>query len=86
MDLQKKMMRETPLIEGTALTTMPLSTFYSFIVTSFLCPRVRSAYSYSLSDESIDIVLSNCVLNLVNQEDRLQMFKELYRVVKVRTV
>ena len=35
-----------------------------------------------IEDESIDIVLSNCVLNLVGEEDRHQLFKELFRVVK----
>lgn len=35
-----------------------------------------------ITDESIDIVLSNCVLNLVSQAERQHMFKELYRVVK----
>ncbi len=36
-----------------------------------------------VADESIDVVLSNCVLNLVGEEERLQMFEELFRVVKV---
>ncbi len=36
-----------------------------------------------VADNSIDIVLSNCVLNLVSEEDRLQMFQELFRVTKV---
>ncbi len=35
-----------------------------------------------IEDNSIDIVLSNCVLNLVGEEDRHQLFKELFRVVK----
>jgi len=33
-------------------------------------------------DESIDIVVSNCVLNLVRPEDKKQLFSELYRVLK----
>ena len=36
-----------------------------------------------VADNSVDIVLSNCVLNLVSEEDRLQMFQELFRVTKV---
>ena len=36
-----------------------------------------------VEDNSIDVVVSNCVLNLVNEEDRQSMFKELFRVVKV---
>ncbi len=35
-----------------------------------------------IADESIDVVLSNCVLNLVRPEDKQQMFEEIYRVVK----
>ncbi len=35
-----------------------------------------------IPDESIDVVLSNCVLNLVRPEDKAQLFSELYRVVK----
>lgn len=33
-------------------------------------------------DESVDCVLSNCVLNLVRPEDRRQMFAEIFRVLK----
>jgi len=32
--------------------------------------------------ESIDVVVSNCVLNLVRQADRQQLFAEIYRVLK----
>lgn len=35
-----------------------------------------------IADESIDVVLSNCVLNLVRPEHKRQMFEEIYRVVK----
>ena len=35
-----------------------------------------------IEDNSIDIVVSNCVLNLVNPNDRLQLFAELFRVLK----
>lgn len=33
--------------------------------------------------ETIDIVLSNCVLNLVRGEDKSQLFREIFRVLKV---
>lgn len=33
-------------------------------------------------DESIDLVVSNCVLNLVRPEDKRQLFSEMYRVLK----
>lgn len=33
-------------------------------------------------DESVDCVVSNCVLNLVRQDDRSQLFGEVFRVLK----
>ncbi len=35
-----------------------------------------------IPDDSIDLVVSNCVLNLVKDEDKRQLFREIYRVVK----
>ncbi len=35
-----------------------------------------------IPDESIDVVVSNCVLNLVRSEDKKQLFAEMYRVLK----
>jgi arsenite methyltransferase len=35
-----------------------------------------------IADDSIDVVLSNCVLNLVKPEDKEQLFQEIFRVVK----
>lgn len=36
-----------------------------------------------IANESVDLVISNCVLNLVRQEDRQQLFSEIFRVLKV---
>lgn len=36
-----------------------------------------------IQSNSIDCVVSNCVLNLVQPQDRSQLFRELFRVVKV---
>lgn len=33
-------------------------------------------------NESIDVVLSNCVLNLVDESDREQLFREVFRVLR----
>ncbi len=33
-------------------------------------------------DEAVDVVISNCVLNLVRPEDRQQLFAEMYRVLR----
>jgi ubiquinone/menaquinone biosynthesis C-methylase UbiE len=35
-----------------------------------------------VADESVDVILSNCVLNLVREEDREQLFREMFRVLK----
>jgi arsenite methyltransferase len=35
-----------------------------------------------IADESIDVIVSNCVLNLVRPEDKTALFKEMYRVLK----
>lgn len=35
-----------------------------------------------VASDSVDIVLSNCVLNLVPAEDKPKLFREIYRVVK----
>ena len=35
-----------------------------------------------IADDSIDVILSNCVLNLVKPEDKEQMFREMFRVLK----
>jgi SAM-dependent methyltransferase len=35
-----------------------------------------------IEDDSVDCVVSNCVLNLVDANDRKQLFAELYRVLK----
>jgi len=36
-----------------------------------------------IPDHSVDVVVSNCVLNLVNERERQQLFAELFRVTKV---
>ena len=35
-----------------------------------------------IADDSVDCVVSNCVLNLVRPQDRHQLFAEIYRVLK----
>ena len=36
-----------------------------------------------IANDSVDCVVSNCVLNLVRQQDRRQLFAEIFRVLKV---
>lgn len=35
-----------------------------------------------VADDSVDVVVSNCVLNLVTNADRQQLFQEIFRVLK----
>ncbi len=35
-----------------------------------------------IADDSVDVVISNCVLNLVRPEDRTALFDEIFRVLK----
>lgn len=35
-----------------------------------------------IADKSVDVVISNCVLNLVRPQDKQQLFQEIYRVLK----
>jgi arsenite methyltransferase len=35
-----------------------------------------------VADESVDVVVSNCVLNLVRDEDKPQLFAEMFRVLR----
>lgn len=40
------------------------------------------ATSPLVESDSVDVILSNCVLNLVHAEDRRQLFREMFRVLK----
>ncbi len=35
-----------------------------------------------VADDSVDVIVSNCVLNLVRSEDKKRLFSEMYRVLK----
>ncbi len=43
----------------------------------------RTSHTHPLiPDDSIDLIVSNCVLNLVRPEDKRELFSEMYRVLK----
>lgn len=44
--------------------------------------KQQRASSPLVVSDSVDLVVSNCVLNLVAQEDRVQMLAEIFRVLK----
>jgi arsenite methyltransferase len=45
------------------------------------CDRLRKVEPL-IADNSVDVVISNCVLNLVRPQDKQQLFAEIYRVLK----
>ncbi len=45
------------------------------------CARLRQEETL-IKDNSIDVVVSNCVLNLVKTEEKKQLFREIHRVLK----
>lgn len=45
------------------------------------CSEIKEKHPL-VADETIDVVLSNCVLNLVRPEDKEQLFDEIFRVVR----
>lgn len=45
------------------------------------CDRLRQEERL-IKDNSVDVVVSNCVLNLIKTEDKKQLFQEIYRVLK----
>ena len=45
------------------------------------CDRLRKQDTL-IADASVDVVISNCVLNLVRPQDKQQLFQEIYRVLK----
>ena len=45
------------------------------------CDRLRQQEPL-IADNSVDVVISNCVLNLVRPEDKQQLFGEIFRVLK----
>ncbi|MCA1600131.1 MAG: methyltransferase domain-containing protein [Acidobacteria bacterium] len=63
------------LAENPVRSTADLASFDAY------CARVKEECPL-VPDESIDVVLSNCVLNLVRPEDKEQLFNEMFRVVR----
>ncbi|AFZ37129.1 Methyltransferase type 11 [Stanieria cyanosphaera PCC 7437] len=45
------------------------------------CDRLRQSETL-IPDSSVDVVISNCVLNLVRPQDKQQLFAEIFRVLK----
>ena len=65
----------------TALIDHPISTATSFLAATELASELRLTHPL-VATESVDVVVSNCVLNLVEQHDKHQLFYEIFRVLR----
>jgi len=63
------------------LTQHPVSSSAAWLAGRHLEEQLRTRQPLVESD-SVDCVVSNCVLNLVRQQDRQQLFSEIFRVLK----
>ena len=66
---------------GAELSRHPITDPAGYLTLRNLEDRLRCDHPL-VADESVDCVISNCVLNLVRQEDRQQLFHEIYRVLR----
>jgi ubiquinone/menaquinone biosynthesis C-methylase UbiE len=60
----------------------PVATMDDMAEFENLCAR-WAAEDPVVPDASVDLILSNCVLNLVRRDDRSRLFEEMYRILKV---
>src|SRR6266508_5590956 len=63
------------------LKRSPITDAASFLAADELAEELRVKYPLVASD-SIDVVVSNCVLNLVEPKSKPQLFDEIFRVLK----
>jgi len=63
------------------LKRSPITDAASFLAADQLAEEMRVKHPLIASD-SIDVVVSNCVLNLVESKSKRQLFEEIFRVLK----
>src|SRR6266700_627744 len=63
------------------LKRSPITNAASFLAADELAEELRVKHPLVVSD-SIDVVVSNCVLNLVEPKSKRQLFDEIFRVLK----
>jgi SAM-dependent methyltransferase len=66
---------------GRELAHHPVSDPSGWLALRNIEERLRRDHPM-IADDSVDCVVSNCVLNLVRQQDRRQLFAEIFRVLK----
>lgn len=64
------------------LKRRPISDAASFLAADELAQELR-VKSPLIADDSVDVVVSNCVLNLVEANAKRQLFDEIFRVLKI---
>jgi len=63
------------------LKTNPITDAASYLAADELAAELRVKHPLIASD-SVDVVVSNCVLNLVEPKSKRQLFQEIFRVLK----
>ena len=63
------------------LTKNPISSANTFLRAQELAADLRIKHPL-VATESVDVVVSNCVLNLVEPQDKRQLFQEIFRVLR----
>ena len=63
------------------LVSRPVRDYHGWLELRAIEDRLRREQPM-ISDESVDCVVSNCVMNLVRPQDRAQLFREVFRVLK----
>jgi len=64
-----------------ALIRRPITSAASFLAANELATELRLTHPL-VETESVDVVVSNCVLNLVEPQDKRQLFQEIFRVLR----
>jgi len=65
----------------SVLQNQPVSSVDGWLELQRLADQMRRDEPM-VADNSVDVVISNCVLNLVNPADRCQLFQEVFRVLR----
>ena len=63
------------------LIRRPITNAASFLAANELATELRLTHPL-VETESVDVVVSNCVLNLVEPQDKRQLFQEIFRVLR----
>src|SRR5207245_7598580 len=63
------------------LKKSPITDAASFLAADELAEELRVKHPLIVSD-TIDVVVSNCVLNLVEPKSKRQLFEEIFRILK----